>query len=55
MDSSKDKCNMNKNSAVDCTKAFVDELEVALRRRKGVEGDWSVVRALGLPGLGGWG
>ncbi|KAJ4924642.1 hypothetical protein JOQ06_003594, partial [Pogonophryne albipinna] len=28
-DSSEDKCNMNKNSAVDCTKAFVDELELA--------------------------
>lgn len=43
MDSSEDKCNRNKNSTVDCTKAFVDEPELALRGWE-VE-DW----------LGGWG
>lgn len=35
MDSSEDKCNMNKNSTVDCTKAFVDEPELVLRGREG--------------------
>lgn len=35
MDSSEDKCNMNKNSTVDCTKAFVDEPEPALRGKVG--------------------
>lgn len=32
MDSSEDKCYMNKNSSVDCTKAFVDEPEPVLLR-----------------------
>lgn len=34
MDSSEDKCNMNKNGTVDSTKAFVDELELALRGKR---------------------
>lgn len=38
MDSSEDKCNRNKNSTVDCTKAFVDEPELALRGWE--EGAW---------------
>lgn len=34
MDSSEDKCNMNKNSTVDRTKAFVDEPELVPRERE---------------------
>lgn len=51
MDSSKDKCNMNKNSTVDCTKAFVDEPELALRGGKGAcvcTGGFGVARGLSI-------
>lgn len=56
MDSSEDKCNMNKNSTVDCTKAFADEPELALRKGRGRErGGWGsgVVRGLSVAGSGG--
>lgn len=52
MDSSEDKCNVNKNSTVDCTKAFVDEPKLALRG-KGVRGGFGVVRGLSVAGYGG--
>lgn len=51
MDSSEDKCNMNKNSTVDCTKAFVDEPELALRGKAGVWGCRGCERVKRLPGM----
>lgn len=38
MDSSEDKCYMNKNSTVDCTKALVDEPACAEETVVGVQG-----------------
>lgn len=47
MDSSDYECNMNKNSTVDCTKAFVDEPELALRGNEG----WGDGGVRGVSGL----
>lgn len=55
MDSSEDKCNMNKNSTVDCTKAFVDEPKLAPRGKEVRVGGrgFEVVRGLSIAGFGG--
>lgn len=53
MDSSEDKCNVNKNSTVDCTKAFVDEPELALGGKEGGVGVWGCERVKRRRVLGG--
>lgn len=53
MDSSEDKCNMNKNSTFDCTKAFVDEPKLAPRGKEVLGVGSGVVRGLSIAGIGG--